>query len=463
MTSVLNIPRDSGTVSPGEIAKRLEKQKTRIKRAHITLMKCPDTSLYGGVMLMGTTDVVASNITAYTDGVNKRYGLFFIEPLTDAELRGLILHENLHVALKQIPRGRDLWKKDAELANLSADFVVNDIIVNITAKTSSGEAVVKLPEGGFYDAMFHNWSHRQVFDYLYKECDGGKKKPPKGDPCDDGDEGNDPSGGDPCDDGDEGNNPSGGGTQGKKPRKVIVNGKEYDANDTLDEHDTSGVDALEGQELKDLDDKVDRALREGGLLAGRLGAKVPRTIADLLEPKIDWREVLREFISSSIKGADELTWRKLNRRQLANDIYMPSVENETIGEVIIAIDTSGSIGQRELSEFATELKSVCDASNPDRVRVLWWDTRVHGEQVFEKDYSNVEKLLKPLGGGGTRVSCVSEYIAEKKLEAECVIVFTDGYVENYIQWAITPPTLWMVTLNRDFVPPVGKSVVFERE
>jgi hypothetical protein len=449
MTSIFSIPRDSGThISPGELAKRIETQKTRIKRAHITLMKCPQTALYGGVMLMGTTDVVVADITAYTDGVNKRYGVFFIEPLTDEELRGLILHENLHVALKQIPRGRDMWKKDAELANMAADFVVNDIIMNITGKTSSGEAIVKLPAGGLFDPMFHNWSHRQVFDYLYEECEGGKKPPEDGDPCDDGD---------------EGNGPSGGGTPSKKPRKVKVNGKDYSTDDTLDEHDTSGVDGLDGQELKDVNDKVDRALREGGLLAGRLGAKVPRVIADLLEPKIDWREVLREFVSASIKGADELTWRKMNRRQLANDLYLPSIENETIGEVIIAIDTSGSIGQRELSEFATELKAVCDATSPDRVRVLWWDTRVHGEQVFEKDYSNIEKLLKPLGGGGTHVSSVSKYIVEKKLEAECVIVFTDGYVENDIQWAVTSPTLWMITHNKGFVPPVGKSVFFDRE
>jgi predicted metal-dependent peptidase len=94
------------------------------------------------------------------------------------------------------------------------------------------------------------------------------------------------------------------------------------------------------------------------------------------------------------------------------------------------------------------------------VRVLWWDTEVHGEQVFKDNYSDIAKMLKPMGGGGTKVSCVSEYVVKNKINAECCIVFTDGYVENDIKWNITMPSLWMVTQSRDFIPPVGKKVMF---
>jgi predicted metal-dependent peptidase len=94
------------------------------------------------------------------------------------------------------------------------------------------------------------------------------------------------------------------------------------------------------------------------------------------------------------------------------------------------------------------------------VRVLWWDTDVHGEQVFEGDYANIAGLLKPQGGGGTHVSCVNEYINKQKINAECVIVFTDGYVESDITWNILSPTLWMVTECKSFEPPVGKMVKF---
>jgi ABC-type sugar transport system ATPase subunit len=116
-----------------------------------------------------------------------------------------------------------------------------------------------------------------------------------------------------------------------------------------------------------------------------------------------------------VKGKDEYTWRKMNKRHMANDIYTPSVENETIGEVVFAVDVSGSIGQEELTEFATEFVSICELCSPESVRVLWWDTQVEGEQIFRDDYTNLAGLLKPVGGGGTKVGCVSEYINKKDI------------------------------------------------
>jgi predicted metal-dependent peptidase len=218
------------------------------------------------------------------------------------------------------------------------------------------------------------------------------------------------------------------------------------------------------EEVKELSDGIDKALREGGMLAGRMGGKMPRAIGELLEPKIDWRDALRDFVSSVMKGKDEFTWRRMNKRHMANDIYLPSMENETIGEVIVAIDTSGSIGSEELTEFATELASICDLVQPEGVRVLWWDTMVHGEQFFKPDnYGQIAQLLKPLGGGGTHVGSVAKYINEKKLNAEAVIVFTDGYVESPIEWNIVPPTLWMITQHKGLDIPCGKKVIFDKE
>ena len=177
---------------------------------------------------------------------------------------------------------------------------------------------------------------------------------------------------------------------------------------------------------------------------------------------VDWREALRDFVSASCKGKDEYTWRKFNRRMLANDMYLPTVENETIGEVIVAIDTSGSIGQEQINEFASELVSICEAVEPEMVRILWWDTKVHGQQIFKDNYANIGSMLKPQGGGGTRVSSVSEYINKEKLKAECVIVFTDGYLESDVKWEISSPTLWMITENKDWDVPSGKKVIFNK-
>ena len=119
------------------LAEKLVDFETRLKKAHISLIKHPETCLYGGVILMGESSVVDNPRecpTAYTDGYNKRYGRDFMSALTDMEIRGVVLHENLHVLLKHIPRHRDLSKENKRLANIAMDYVVNDIIVEIGKK-----------------------------------------------------------------------------------------------------------------------------------------------------------------------------------------------------------------------------------------------------------------------------------------------------------------------------------------
>lgn len=382
-------------------------QETRLKKAHIALMKHKETALYSGVMLMGKNSVIEDNVTAYTNGVDKKYGREFISKLTDAQLRGLILHENLHVALKHIPRFKKEFKDNPQAINVATDYAVNDVIMNLRDRD-----LCHLPEGGLYDAKYHNWSVREIYEDLKKQQKQNK---------------------------DSG--------QGESLGK------------TLDEHDFENAQSMTDEEAKEMSSKIDKALREGGILAGRMGAKIPRVIGDMLEPKVDWREVLREFVNNATKGSDEYTWRKFNKRQMANDIYLPSMENESIGELIVAIDTSGSIGGEELTEFASELASICSVATPSKVRVLWWDTEVHGEQVFlPEHYLNIKELLKPQGGGGTMVSCVSEHLNKQRVEAEAIIIFTDGYLESEITWNVKCPTLWLVTQNNNFVAPSGKVV-----
>ena len=382
-------------------------EETRLKKAHIALMKHPETALYSGVMLMGKNTVIEDKVTAYTNGVDKKYGREFISKLTDSQLRGLVLHENLHVALKHIPRFKKEFKDNAQAINVATDYVVNDVIMTLKDRT-----FCELPEGGLYDAKYHNWSVREVYEDLKKEQQKNKD--------------------------------SGGGESLGK---------------TLDEHDFENAQSMSDEESKELSNKIDRALREGGILAGRMGAKIPRVIGDMLEPKVDWKEVLREFVNNATKGSDEYTWRKFNKRQMANDIYLPSMENESIGELIVAIDTSGSIGGEELTEFASELASICSVATPSKVRVLWWDTEVHGEQMFMPEhYHNIKEILKPQGGGGTMVSCVSEYVNKQRVEAEALVVFTDGYLESEITWNVKCPTLWLVTQNSSFQAPSGKVI-----
>ena len=396
-------------------------EEQRIKKGHIALMKHPETALWGGVMMMGSTEVVDEAITAYTDGINKKYGRTFLQTIcpTQAEVNGLILHENLHIGLRHHLHGADMFKEDGDKANKAADYVVNDMITEISKKYPE---LVQLPRGGLYDPQYHNMSMREIYKLLKSKKGGG----------------------------------GGGGTPDKEGEKGSGSGGgEYE----FDKHDFGKP--MTQEEAKEMDGKIDRAIREGALLAGRLGIDLPRSVTDLLNPVIDWKKELADFVTSSCKGKDEYTWRKFNRRVISNDIYLPTVENETIGEVVVAIDTSGSIGQEQLNEFASELVSICEAVSPDAVRILWWDTKVHGEQLFTDNYDQIGSMLKPLGGGGTRVSSVAEYINKKKINAECVLVFTDGYLESDVVWNISAPTLWMVTENRNWTPPSGKKVFME--
>jgi len=377
----------------------------RLTRSHVALMKHPETALYSGIILMGKSTIDDNVPTAYTDGINKVYGRKFVDELDDEELRALVLHENLHVALKHIDRFYKEFKEEPQLINASADYVVNDIIVNLADNN-----FCKLPKGGLIDSKYHNWSVRQVYNDLKQKQD------------------NDP---------------------------------DFQPEDSLDEHGFGeGENAnMTPKKQKELSDEIDKALRQGSLLAGKLGGKTPKAIDELLKPKVNWRSALREFVTSMMKGGDDLTWRHYNKRHLANDMYLPSMFTEKLSELAIAWDTSGSIGNQANAEFGGEMKSICELLNPEKVRILWWDTEVAGEQVFtEGNYEGMEDLLKPKGGGGTNPNCIPKYIKDKNINATAMVVFTDGYFWNDVEWDTDIPTLWLVTENDKLEVPKGKIV-----
>lgn len=394
-------------------AEKIIDVETRLKKAHIKLIKHPETCLYGGVILMGETSVIDNKAecpTAYTDGYNKRYGREFMESLTNSEIAGVVLHENLHVLLKHIPRHRDLMKENKRLSNIAMDYVVNDIITELGTKHSD---LVQLPEGCFYDPMFTGWSVRRVYDYLKKEMDegGGSSRP----------------------------------------------------NEAFDDHDGDAVGDMEPSDIDKLSKSIDEAIHQGGILAGRFGAKIPRVIKDLMQPDIDWREILQDFWTAYVRGADELTWRRFNKHRLVDNYYLPSSINESVGEVILAIDTSGSISSVDIAKVASRVQELCDTLPPERVRILWWDTQVHGEQMFEGGYANIASLLKPMGCGGTRASCVSDYIVKNNISADCMVMFTDGYLEDDLNWQTSIPSIWLIKEggNETFSPPRGLKVVMK--
>jgi len=384
----------------------------RLEKIHVSLMRDKRTALFSGIMLMGKSEVVDDCPTAKTDGLNKYYGREYISKLTDAELRALVLHENIHVALKHILRFKPLMEKgEGELVNIACDYVDNDIIVSM-----NDESFLKLPKGGLYEEKYHDWSVNDVL----KDLRNMKQESPQ------------------------------------QFQQQVGDGQ------SLDEHDFENAQGGESVESAEKHEKlVEEGMRQGGILAGKLGGTIPRSVTDMLAPKIDWKDVLRDFIQSSMKGKDEYTWRRFNKRQMVNDIYLPSVEDEAVGELVVALDVSGSVGENVLNHFASELSAICVNTQPEKIRVLWWDTKVSSEQVFDsKHYEYIKDLLKATGGGGTRPECIDKYLIDKKIKAEALIVLTDGYFDKP-KWQSTIPSLWVCTERDDKIPDNAKTVRYE--
>lgn len=385
----------------------------RVQKAHIWLMNEPKYCLYSGLFMMGQTSVVDNFPTAYTDGFNTKYGRTFVEKLKDEELRGLILHENLHKAFRHLTVWHDLYKQDPRKANMACDYVINLMIYDSDPEGKD----VKLPEGGCLDEQYRGMDAGTVFRML-------KDKKDKGDG-----------------DGEE----SGGGDS------------EAQTSGGLDEHGWDEAQEMSRAERVEVEDQIDQALRQGALLAGKMKGDMPREIKDLLESKIDWREALRDFITTFCDEKDLSTWRKPNRRWVDRDVYLPSTVGESVGSLVIAIDTSGSINNEVIGKFLGEVRQICKTVTPESIELLYWDTRVAQHETYDRDsFDALITSTKPRGGGGTSPQCVSNYIRDKKLEPEAIIMLTDGVVDNWgTHW--TAPMLWGIT-SKGVESNVGLSI-----
>ena len=375
----------------------------RLQKAVMAIMAHDKYVGLSSVLMIGDRTVDDTVPTACTNGRDEMYGRAFVDGLNDAELRFLILHECYHKMYQHLTTWKHLYDKHPQVANVACDYVINIQLVD----GDNGEGFIKMPKVGLLDAQYRDMDTAQVFHQVYDSIP----------------EGDDGSG----------------------------------IGDGMDDHDWDGAEQLSEEEKGDLEREVEEAIRQGVLVAGKLGSGGARDLEELLKPQIDWRDVLREFISTTCAGKDFSTWARPNRRFVSTGVYMPSGISEKVGELVIAIDTSASIGQCELTTFLSEIKAVCDNVRPERIRLLYWDTRVCADETY--DHAETDTLVqstKPAGGGGTDVSCVSEYMTEHKINPQAVIVFTDGYVYDWGTW--TCPVLWAVYDNKQAKPDCGKVV-----
>jgi predicted metal-dependent peptidase len=229
-----------------------------------------------------------------------------------------------------------------------------------------------------------------------------------------------------------------------------------------DEHGGSDfeIDLLDpppGMDPKDLGDKVTDMIIKAHLQSkmagkdkGEIPSEIARAIDELINPKLPWYEILQRFMSDLVK--DDYSWSKPNKRFFP-DFYLPSQQSYTIGQVVVAIDTSGSVTQNELTEMLTEIEDIRDTFKPNKLTIIDCDAEIHNVYNIEK-YDNILEL-EFHGNGGTDFQPVIEYCNE--INPEVLIYFTDLYADDVTNTG-EYPILWICTSDNTHVQPVGETI-----
>ena len=425
-------------------AKLTEEQRVK-KACGDILAHAPE---FRGVLQIGKKEVVEDCPTARTNGRDEWYGRDFVKSLTDAELRFLIMHEVGHKMLQHLTTWSELHEQDPDCANRACDYYLNYWLT----QEYGADGWIVMPKGGCYDERFAGMNSKQIYKLLRKEQEQEESE----------DEGNE-------DEENEGEDDSDGEGDGQ-PQPGKGKPKQKDKQQGFDEHDWDGAEELSKEEKEELAQEIDTALRETELMASKNGTGGNRVVRDILQSKVRWEDELREILTAMCPGTEHQTWARPNRRFLGQqvevggvmeDVYLPSTYNQTIKEMVIAIDMSGSIGDTLVAVFLGEVAKIATAIKPEAVRVIYWDTSVCSEEIYKgSDVQDIAKCTKPKGGGGTDVNCVTQYMQQFGIKPDVAIVLTDG--DLYAGWGTwSCPVVWAIADNPSATPTVGRTVHVE--
>lgn len=337
--------------------------------------------------------------TTDCDGVVFRYNTKYIEGLTLEQVRGVMAQAVMHPAfLHHTRRGnRDIkkWQK-------ATDYSINGIIER---------AGFVLPEDALKNSKYDGHTAEHIYTLLPDESGGGEGEGEgEGPGC--------------C-----GVNDSPGTQPGSKPSE---------------------------SERKDHETQWKLAVAQATHVAkqaGKLPADLERMIDDLMEPVMPWKEILRRFMTE--RANDDFSWRKGNRRFICQGLYLPSRESEASGEIVVCIDTSGSIGQKELTEFGSEIQGIIEEVRPTKTTVIYCDAQINKVVEFGPHDAVV---LEAVGGGGTDFRPPFDWLQEKGIAPKALVYLTDGYGSFPNEHDVDFPTLWCIN-NDSVVPPLGEHLV----
>jgi len=369
----------------------------------------------------------------------------FFNPLPLEQRIGILMHETLHIILKHLNRKGE---RDHKLFNVACDIALNQKIDRNM-----------LPNGALYPDTFKDekgksWPEDETAEFYYELAKKEKEKQEqeKKEKEDQDSEGNEdcdnPGDSEPGDEGDgkgqgEGGEPGepGQGGNGFKPENGNPNltGEEEA---TLDSHDMWGEGTPEEEELaKEMMSKIiDQAIEKSR-------GNTPGNISDILElwkskPKLSWKKILKRYISSK-KGARQSTIKKRNRRIRVIGIKGNKVSYD-MPNVVVGIDTSGSMSDEEIQSGLIEIADICRKTNSS-MQIAQIDTRITGLETFNEK----SKAFKRKGYGGTYMGAMAQYLKEKKVNYDVLVMVSDMYIEDVStdsNWgALKKPTIWLNT------------------
>lgn len=361
--------------------------------------------------------------TAATDGRNFYYNTRFIEMLRPKEIEFLFGHEVLHCVYDHFGRRGD---RDPQIWNIANDFCVNADL----KEHGVGEFITSVP--CLYDRKYNGWSSEKVYDDLMKNV----KKIKLSDLLDQIiDEHLDGEG---DDEGEGGEGDQEGKGKGKGRPKISE------------------------EERRAIRDEIKEAMLAAAATvdgAGNIPAGVQRLIKEMTEPKMNWRELLRMNLESTIKS--DYTWMRASRRGWHMDAVMPGMKPDEMIDIALAIDASGSMDEGMLKDILSEVQGIMDSFPVYRIHVVSFDTQTYNPQQYDSDNLDSITDYEVMGGGGTSFECFYEYFKENDITPHRLVVFTDGYPsgswgdENFCE------VTWILHGTTTIVPPFGTWAYYE--
>lgn len=391
------------------------------------------------------------NPTASTDGKNIYFDIDFLSSLSPEDRLFIFAHEIWHNVMCHFSRMGG--NRDQELVNIAEDLEVNQLL---------REDGYSVPKSGLLPGKYNlpdGKSAEEYYELLVQQQKKNKQGGGQG-------KGRGAGGG-----GGQGNG-QGQGQPGKDPSGANGN-QEGKLDGQFDKHITNNYNPNQdpnGQGQSDKYGKVgedpdfnpnvspedmkknQEKMRELAVAAaqqversrGSMPAHLKRIVKDLLEPEIPWQEMLIQFVTRAV--GDKNRWSRPNRRFVHQGLYLPSKEGEKI-KIAVGVDTSGSTAG-DIKKFLSEINAIVKNYGNYEVHLIQCDWEVQDYTLYnDENPLDLEHMdFQVHGGGGTQMKPIFDYINEHELDADCIAIFTDGFVERFTEKdAPDIPTLWVVT------------------